>query len=419
MRYLSTRIAVASSLTFLVVWLASSLVLAWDTDAAGAPARAAFSRTAWTIELPALGFIGLMIMGMAHHFVPLFSGRELRSRRAGVGQVGVAVSAVVLDLAHPSLEAVAKGLWLVAAVSFVVLILATLRQPASAVRVQDRRPELRRVDRHAIPMTAAAILYLVAASVGFFLASPQGRPLWPAAAPYWFSYLHLYTLGFIALMVFGVGFHLFPRFLDAAPPLAGVRAVMVLALAGPVGVAGTMPLLGRPGGGTLFAAFALFEATAAVLFALLVVDLWRRSPKRRMASLFNVVGVLWLGLGVGLGALMGLAPAAYLGWAPAHGWINLLGFAGFQILGVTHEVLPPYASRGLRAIRAATRVHLLLAVLGLGLVVSAQDAVLRGDLSLGGTLSRVGFALLLAMSLSYSAGTVSTLRDIARGRAPS
>jgi len=156
-----------------------------------------------------------------------------------------------------------------------------------------------------------------------------------------------------------------------------------------------------------------------VLFALLVVDLWRRSPKRRMASLFNVVGVLWLGLGVGLGALMGLAPAAYLGWAPAHGWINLLGFAGFQILGVTHEVLPPYASRGLRAIRAATRVHLLLAVLGLGLVVSAQDAVLRGDLSLGGTLSRVGFALLLAMSLSYSAGTVSTLRDIARGRAPS
>ena len=417
MRYPSTRLAVVSSLMFLVLWLGSSLLEALASLAGRTDVTAFLSRRAWTYDLPLLGFIGLMILGMAQHFVPMFSGRALWDGRVAMAQVLVADAGVALTLTlPPEAEFVGLGLWALAALLFVVLILLTLRSEEIGVRPMERRPGLGRVDRLAIPMTGAAILYLLAASVGFLLAALPGDPA--RVTVHWFSFLHLYTLGFISLMVFGVGLHLLPRFLDAVPNRAAVRVLLVLALPSPAGVALLMPLLHsfadplRP----LFVLVASMEALAALLFSALVGVLWWTSGKRRPATSFHVLAGLWLSLGVALGVAFGVDPVATLGWAPAHGWVNLLGFAGFSILGVLAEVLPPYAARGPAAIRRATRAHQVLGTLGLLLVLAGIDAAVRGTPGVAGILSVLGFAGLLAVAGSVAAGTLGTLLGIRTGR---
>ncbi len=414
MRYPSVRLAIVSSLAYLAAWIASSLVRAWAALAGDASLGPILSSRAWSLLLPLLGFIGLMIMGMAQQFVPLYSGRELWNPQAAFVQVAWASAGVFLTLIGPSFEPFGLGLWFLSTVFFLVLILMTLRTQPLPVRPQGKRPEFIRMDRYGIPLTSAAVLYLIAASAGLLLASPSGGPLVPSAGTSWFSFVHLYTLGFIALMVFGVGFHLLPRFLDSPPRLPLAKAVLVLALPGPALVALTMPYLGDPALGLVFAVFAAFEATAAVLFAILILDVWWRSERRRTSSAFNAAAGLWLILGVSLATLFGIDPAHFLPWVPAHGWVNLLGFAGFEIMGVTHEVLPPFASKGLAVSRRATRVDFVLATVGLSLVVASFGATLGGASSFGDALALAGFAVLLSMVFLYAYGTMWTLFGIVR-----
>lgn len=413
-RYPSIRFALVASLTFLALWIVSSLVRAWASLAGDGPILAALSGTDWELYLPALGFLGLMIMGMAQQFIPLYSGRELWSGRGALTQIVVSVAGVVLLLLNsPLLEFLGLGLWLLGTLLFLFWILMTIRSRKLPVRPQGKHPEFHSMDVLGIPMTSAAVLYLIAASAGFWLGSSGlGSPLVPFAAAHWFSFFHLYTLGFILLMVFGVGFHLFPRFTDTVPNLRVAKAIAAMALPGPALVALTMPFLGDIAVGFVFALFAVFEAVAAVLFAVLVLDLWNRSEHRRPASAFNASAGLWLILGVTFASLFGVFPSAFLAWVPVHGWVNLLGFAGFQIFGVTHEVLPPFTSMGLRVSRGVTRADFILANVGLGALVLAQALALYGFVGYGQPLGAAGLSALLAMVLLYAAGTLYALLGI-------
>ena len=401
-----------ASLAYLSLWIASSLVRTWAAFAGDGPLTAALSGADWELYLPALGFIGLMIMGMAQQFIPLYSGRELWSGRGALLQVGVSVAGVALLLVNPALETVGLGLWLLGTLLFLAWILMTLRSEKLPVRPQGKHAEFHSMDVLGIPMTSAAVLYLIAASFGFVLASPSNAPLVAFASAHWFSFFHLYTLGFIVLMVFGVGFHLFPRFTDTVPNLRLAKVVTAMALPGPALVALTMPFLDEPGVEAVFAVFAIFEAIAAVGFAVLVLDLWNRSGHRRPASAFNATAGLWLILGVTFASLFGIAPNATLGWVPAHGWINLFGFAGFEIFGVTHEVLPPFTSMGLTVSRRVTRVDYLLANAGLTLVVLSYAAAIAGSADVSAFLGFAGFGILLAMVLLYAWGTSYALFGI-------
>ena len=412
MRYPSIRVAIVASLGFLGLWIASSLVRALAVVFGADALAASLSGRDWELYLPALGFIGLMIMGMAQQFIPLYSGREMWSGRGAFLQIAVAVAGVVLLLIDPVLEPVGLALWLLGTLLFLLWILMTLRSDKLPVSPQGRRPEYHSMDALGIPMTSAAVLYLIAASTGFLLASPSTHPLVAVASENWFSSFHLYTLGFIVLMVFGVGFHLFPRFIDAVPNLRVAKVITVMALPGPAMVALTMPFLGSPSLDFVFAVFAVFEAIAAVLFAVLVVDLWTRGERRHPASAFNAIAGFWLILGVTFASLFGIAPGFTLQWVPAHGWINLLGFAGFEIFGVTHEVLPPFVAMGLPISRRVTRTDFVLANVGLAMVVLSYAVALGGYGSSGALLAVAGFSVLLGMVLLYAAGTVHVLFGI-------
>lgn len=406
-----------ASVAYLALWIGSSLARTLADISGAVEWVAALSTTGWTLYLPALGFIGLMVMGMAQQFIPLYSGRELWSGRGALLQISVAVAGVALLLVDPLLEPLGLALWLLGTLLFLLWIVMTLRSPKLPVRPQGKRPEFHRMDVLGIPMTSAAVLYLIAASVGFFLASPTEAPLVPFVAEHWFSFFHLYTLGFIVLMVFGVGFHLFPRFTDTVPDLRLAKVITVMAVPGPAMVALTLPFLDSPSVEFVFAIFAVFEAVAAFLFALLVLGLWSRSARRRPASAFNAAAGLWLILGVTFASLFGIAPDATLPWVPAHGWINLLGFAGFEIFGVTHEVLPPFTSMGLKVSRRVTRADFALANLGLASVVLSVAADVFGFPVPGDLLAVAGFSILLAMVALYGWGTFYALFAIVHPRA--
>ncbi len=425
-RYPSIRVAILASLAFLGLWIVSSLVRTWAAFVGNGDAVSILSSTGWQLYLPALGFIGLMIMGMAQQFIPLYSGREMWSGRGALLQVAVAVAGVALVLASPVvdpiLEALGLALWFLGTLLFLLWILMTLRSEKLPVRPQGKHPEFHSMDRLGIPMTSSAVLYLIAASAGFLLAAPSLGSFAPLAAvqrfasAHWFSFFHLYTLGFILLMVFGVGFHLFPRFTDTVPRLGVARVITAMGVPGPALVALSMPFLDSPSAEFVFAVFAVFEAIAAFLFAILVLDLWNRSEHRRPASAFNATAGLWLILGVTLASLFGVAPEATLQWVPAHGWINLLGFAGFEIFGVTHEVLPPFTSMGLQVSRRVTRVDYALANAGLALVVLSFGAEFAGVAVLSTLLAATGLLALLAMALLYASGTSYALFGIVHER---
>ena len=78
--------------------------------------------------------------------------------------------------------------------------------------------------------------------------------------------------------------------------------------------------------------------------------------------------LVWLGVGVTLGVVMAVHPAA-AAFRPAHLHANLLGFVSMMIFGVAYHVMPRFTGKPLHSVRAAT-LHLWVANLGLAGMVS-------------------------------------------------
>lgn len=395
MRHPATRFAIHASLGWLVLWMAGSLTAFLFPETAGS---ALLLSRVWQVLLPAFGFLGIMIFAMSYHFVPVFSGRSLGLPRLATGQllaangaVGLLILASFLPL--PGLQTLGYALWLGSAMAFLGVLRTTFRRPRRRAPPSAPAPA---VDRRALPLTMAAPLYLLASAAVLFLGSlPVPCPLSFASG------LHLYTAGFVALMVFGVGLHLFPRFAGSAPSPRLARLLQATALPAPAGLS-----LFLNGPAPLLAAFAFLFAVAAATFLALLVQVWQRAARRRPFYRFNLAAACLLQVGVAFGVAFALVPATRL-WTPTHGLVNLFGFAGLMVLGVTHEVMPPYASRGYATSLRVGDLHLLGALAGLGLAAGGRLLA-----AAGGPVAAAGHVLLLAVVLSYAVGTLWTLRSV-------
>lgn len=349
-----TRIFAGSSVLYLLAWLASALA---DQLAPGlVPWRA-------QLHLALFGFAGMMILGMAYQFVPTFSGRMLARPdwalwSLAAAHAGVAGGFFAL-LAAPRAAWAPMLLWLLATLLWTANLLATLRGPKVEALEKGLIPAeslggagspRQRVDRWARVATAAVPLYLLAASAGFVAA--YGGAL-SYATP-----LHLYTTGVIALMIIGAGYHLLPRFTGVVPPPAYTALNVLLAIPGPAGVA-----LAIEGPSELFPPAALLEASAAALFAGFVLSSILRTERRLVSYWFYGASATSLLFGV----FLGFAFSVVYEWrvfVPAHAWVNILGFAGFMIAGVTLDALISYR-RGDARDRAAFIAMAVPAFLGL------------------------------------------------------
>ncbi len=340
------RWAIYTSLGWLVVWMSASLVGFLLVEDSGE----LLLSSKWQTLLPAFGFVGLMIFGMNYHFIPVFSGRRLGVPPLAAVQIVVANHAILTILLSSvpglqELEVLGFALWLASSILFLAVLVMTFRGPVVRPRNSQTAAKLGRL---ATLLTMATPAYLLASSVLLLWASVTASPPLPFAAG-----VHLYTFGFVTLMIYGVGLHLFPRFQKAEPSPVLAGALVVTAIPTPAGIAAFM--FGHPVG---FAAFAVLGAISGIAFLLVLLDIRARSPRPRRFYRLNLAAASVLVIGVGLGTLFTFVPGLrYL--APLHARINLLGFAGLMIMGVAHEALPPYAWRGYSTSLRAGDLHLV------------------------------------------------------------
>jgi heme/copper-type cytochrome/quinol oxidase subunit 1 len=120
----------------------------------------------------------------------------------------------------------------------------------------------------------------------------------------------------------------------------------------------------------------------------------------RFVSGFIRASLVWLGVGVLIGAAMAFVPDRAMMLRPAHMHALLLGFVAMMIFGVAYHVIPRFFGSPLRSRRAA-HVHLYVANLGLlgmvgGWVLRTQGAGFATPVLHTGTLlSAVGAALFI------------------------
>ena len=419
MRYLASRVAIVGGILLFLVWVGSSLLSTAALGLGSSGLLEVLSRVAWTTDLPLFGFLGLTIFGLADHFVPLFSGRELQSPRLASTQVLFSTASVVLLLALSQSAVFGRALWLIAAVWFVVQITATWTWGKPAQRRGSRTDALSSIDRDARLITSSAWAYLPLGSMGLVLIAPGGAPSVPALAGYGGSFVHLYVGGFVTLALIGFVLHLLPRFLQVVPAARSVSVLAALAIPSPIGVALALPFAGTDDPRrALLEVFTAAEAMASIVFACLVFEIWRRSSRRRPAAAFSVLGGGWLVLGSAVALYMVVVPGNTSRWIPAHDWIVLLGFAAFEILGVIHEILLPYVTGGLRPWRLGVRAHEILATLGLLLVLLSAGLAVAGFPRTSVVLAFGGFGALVAMGVSVAVGTLRTVAAISRPAAP-
>lgn len=371
------RRSMVASAAFLVAWQAAAV--------AGLPRR-----TLVALALP--GFVYHAVFGKATALVPSYFDTQLAFPRAGALTLPLTAVGALALATGPALDGgwllpLGAGAWAVGAVGVLAALAWTVRDnpTGAATGTGDHNAARRRVDRLANAAVPVVGLYVLAGAYEQFAvlsAAPSLLGRGPAGAS------HLLAAGGATLLVFAVGFRLFPRFLVARPPLPLVVVVLAAGAVGPVLVAGNLY------GGLLFRAGAVLEAAAVVGFAAAYATLFVRSERRRVGFYSVLVAALAGTVGVLLGVQFAFAGTA--GLANAHYRLNLLGFLGLTILGAAYQFYPPTVGDwpGADDRTAAASV----ALVGVGLVLDVAGAALSLPPALGPAVA-LGGALLYAALL--------------------
>jgi cbb3-type cytochrome oxidase subunit 1 len=110
-----------------------------------------------------------------------------------------------------------------------------------------------------------------------------------------------------------------------------------------------------------------------------------------VADRFIVVAVLYAVIGMVLGIIMGAQNEFTM--APVHAHINLIGWVGLALVGLTYKAYPGAVENGYAT------VHFWLANAGIIAMMPSLALVLKGDNSLLGLLIAGEFATVAAMAL--------------------
>jgi len=362
---------VAASVCFLVGWQIAAV--------AGLPESVG-------VRLGVYGFVLHAVFGQAYSLVPAYFEAELDSAAPlSVQFPATALGTLLLaaDAARPSAAVAGIGLagtggalWLVGVAVFVATLLWTIRDNLSGRRTGtgDHNAHRRALDRLANAFVPVALAYLL---VGSYATAAGATPLPPLLDGYPPRAAHLLAAGAGALLVFAIGFRLLPRLLVATPP----RPLAWLVL--PTGAVGPALLASGIGTSRLLVGAAV-QAVAVVGFALAVAALLRRSDRERVGRYGVALGALAGVLGVALGLHFATAgPTAAL--AAVHARLNVLGFLGLTIVGVSYHFYPPAVGRlpGAGDRLAAASIGAIAAGLAfelVGAVATVELAVTAGRL---------------------------------------
>jgi len=349
------------------VFAGAALLVCWQVaELAGLTRRTG-------VVLGLLGFVFHTIFGKAYSLVPIYFDRDLATTRLMPVHLACSLSGAVLlaadaELSRDGLGTAGAGLWAGGALLFLGTIGWTIRDNLTGAETAtgEHNADRRAVDRAANLFVPVALAYFAAGSYELLAIESALPVVFDGYAP---RATHLLaTAG--ALVVFAVGFRLLPRFLVASPPRPLVAVVLPAGAVGPALLAWDFPA------GDLFRAGALLQATAVAGFAVAFWVLYARSDRRRV-GFYGVLAATVAGLaGVAIGLLFAFdAPTADL--VTAHRRVNVLGFLGLAVVGVSYQFYPPavadFLDDGDRAALVA------LAALAGGLALEAAGLVAGVD----------------------------------------
>lgn len=234
-----------------------------------------------------LGFITMIIFGVNYHIIPIFSGKDFYSPglaylhlvMANLGITGLVFPLIFSGYPSdiPVIVKLSSVLFAVSILVFIYNMLRTFMSPPRTVPIYNPFGKGDKdADKMAIRFTSISIVYLlIGCPLGvMFLFLPHYIPyLRPVHA-------HINLIGFVSIMIFGVSYHMFPRFTGS--PIYSVpigRLQFYLANLGLIGMALSWWVFERESSvqhiGLL--TFGAVEAVAAVLY---IYNSWKTLNQR-------------------------------------------------------------------------------------------------------------------------------------------
>jgi hypothetical protein len=322
-----------------------------------------------------LGFVFHTVFGKAYSLLPSYFDRELATTRTLpmhllCSVAGTVALAVGLEFDLEQVETAGAVLWLLAVSLFVATLGWTISDNpvGTETGTGEHNADRAWTDRFANRFILVAVLYLLVGSYELLAVSSGLPPLFDGYAP---RAIHLLAAGTGAIFVFAVGFRLLPRFFATATPQTLAVAVLPAGAVGPAVIAASLPA------GDLLHLGATLEAIAVAGFAVAVAVLFVRTDRDRI-GFYGVLAAAGFGLvGVSLGLLFAFdgLTLARLG---AHTRVNVLGFLGLTIVGVSYQFYPPAVAtfRG-----GGDRTALMaMGLLAAGLLVEVAGTLLEQSL---------------------------------------
>lgn len=236
-----------------------------------------------TVHSFLLGFVTMMIFGVTYHIIPMFAGKGFYSPAlaythlflSNLGVIGI-ITFLLFSTYYPTeSHPVAKGAAVLEAASLMVFIVNMLLTfikgipgtgPPNPFGTTDKETDL-----VATRYTSASIIYfLIGCVLGalMFLSPWNIYSIMPAHA-------HINLVGFVSMMIFGVSYHMFPRF--AGRPLHSIRIAKHQFTILNVGLIGMVLLFAfADRDGTLYRTLLpLFGTTLTASFVLYVYNTWK------------------------------------------------------------------------------------------------------------------------------------------------
>ena len=348
-------------------------------------------------QVQLLGWVGLMVLGVAVHFLPRLAGVPLRwPRMAGIALWLIIVGLVLRGVTQPLLAAgigdpaASVGLVLAAGLPFAGITLAVAMLVATIRDAPPRKTGALRPVRPLFLVSFGSLWIGAVLNAYGLVAAARGAGVVPASLERVIVQVEFY--GFLVPVAAAMTARTFPLYFQTHPPRAHLLVLPVAGLVGGIALRAT----GDP---TLVGAGQVLHGAAlAWLIAALRVFGPRRPLPRRPArplrdplQLHALSAYAWLAAAGGVSMLIGLHQ---LGLAvpvlPSDvEWHALgAGFATLLILGVGSHMLPGFARRELRS-AALPWVTLLAGNLAVLLRVAA-GLIGHGGAGLGGVAGVLG-----------------------------
>jgi hypothetical protein len=348
------------------------------------------------VTLVLYGFVLHMLFGKGYALIPSYFDRTLAFGRAPFLQLPLSALGVLGLVAAaydvPYTYVAGSVLWASGVGLFVGTIFWTVRDNllGSETGTSNANAKRASVDRIANFFVPIALFYLVAGSVEQLALAVDGPTLF-VSTPSQVS--HLLAAGTAGLLLFAIGFRLFPRFLVEHPPTLLVGVVLVAGAVGPVTIAVGLYA-------NLLVIALVVESVAVVGFAVTVLVLFVRSSRRRVGFYSVLCGMSAGTLGVFLAALLSVGGRT-TPIITAHYRLMLVGFLGLSILGAAYQFYPPSVG----VLPGSTDRTALLSILLLSLGLGVQVCGLVGEMPLITTVGEIS-ALAGAVVYAYLLGSV-------------